>query len=187
MTTETNQDQKTAPQPPKLKPPEKLALSTAEVWRGLFNTFHMECGYQHGAPQAKTDAYWMKLYNFPEKILMDMLDTFLRDKVRHCPPVGEMIEICRNRIAFYNREYAAQQERVEQKEIEKENPDMIDYRRAVQKAVFAILKQRPMMPENKRKELIQEAVYRVADEYGFEPLTMWLPKENNDEATTDAS
>ena len=178
MTTETNQDQKAAPQPPKLKPPEKLDPSTAEVWRGLFCTFHLECGYQQGPPQAKTDAYWMKLRDFPEKILMDMLDTFLRDKVRHCPPVGEMIEICRNRLVFYERQYVAQQERPEQKE--KQDPDMVDYRLAVRKAVFAIMKQRPSMPEKERRELIREAVYRVANEFGFEPLLMWLPKNQNE-------
>jgi len=170
-----------------LKPPEELALSTAEVWRGLFCTFHLECGYQHGPPQDKTDAYWMKLRDFPEKIVMDMLDTFLRDKVRHCPPVGEMIEVCRNALTFYKRRHEEQQEQSEQKEIEKENPDMVDYRRAVRKAVFAIMQQRRSMPEDKRKELIREVVYRVAGEFGFEPLKMWLPKENNDEATTDAS
>ena len=163
-----------------MKPPEKLDLSTAEIWRGLFCTFHLECGYQQGPPQAKTDAYWMKLHNFPEKILVDMLDTFLRDKVRHCPPVGEMIEVCRNGLVFYERQYVAQREHTEQKEIEKQDPDMVDYHRAVQKAVFAILKRRPMMPEKKRRELIREAVYRVAEEFGFEPLTVWLPKDEGE-------
>lgn len=165
---------------PTLRPPEELERSTLDVWRSLFCTFHLECGYQHGPSDAKSDAYWMKLQNFPEKILINMFDTFLRDRKDRCPPVGEMVETCRRELAFYRQLYIAQEKLEHIEKEEREDPDMIVYREAVKKAVFAILKQRPMLPEIKRKELIREAVYRVADEFGFEPLTMWLPKNEGE-------
>jgi hypothetical protein len=42
----------------------------------------------------QADTYWEKLQYFPEEILTDMLDDFLREGCERCPTVGEMMQAC---------------------------------------------------------------------------------------------
>lgn len=91
-----------------LRSPSELEKSTTQVFRSLFETFWYQCGYAHPPVDKQVGAYWAKLREYPEKIIMDMFESFIRSKADRCPPVEAMAAQCRADLAAYKREYEAQ-------------------------------------------------------------------------------
>lgn len=158
-----------------LNEPSKLEKSTLSNWRDLFKVFWAQCGYASAPPPGNAEAYWERLQDYPEKILLGMFDHFIGEEVKRCPPVHSMVVGCKK---LMNEEWAKYRQQLAKtaNQVDKAvDSGVSKYEKAVRDAVFALFKIGCFDME-KRKE----AVMRVAKEYGEPPILSYLRESSKD-------
>ena len=170
--------------------PSDLEKSTRDDFGHLFRVFYRQCGYSRAADEELINAYWMKLFDYPEKILMDMFDIFLNNNTRRCPPVNEMVDVCNAEYNSYRLAYAAQENKQQEEKREQEDeddPDKFLYREAVRHAVLVVLANRDSwrIKKSERYYLVKQEIIRVSKERGRDPqeaINNWIPAEYRHDA-----
>lgn len=153
-----------------LKTSKNLELSTAEFFGSLFTGFIVGLGRTTLPSDVMIETYWNKLKEFPELIIMRMLEDYARDSDPRCPTVGEMVKYC---WSSYNSHMARTTARQPEPVEENLSEDEKEYRIAVRRAVFAVLRTNGLEVEEQHR-LITGAVHRVAKEHNKLPIKGYL-------------